>query len=129
MQLSRVLPDAKMGRDGSVVMVIIRVMLFLLGLVHSEKDFIQCKLCPGLYGINYCKDVSFAGCVRIIGTNHMREIKLFSCAVRIERIGRWEGQNPVIRDRNNNICIGEYFSVTLLLFMNRKVDSHRGKRD
>lgn len=51
---------------------------------------------------------SFAGCVQVCGTENMREIKLFSCDVRIIRIGEWSGQHPIIRDRNKNKCIGEY---------------------
>ena len=35
------------------------------------------------------------------------EIKVFRCGVKIMRACEWSGQDPIIRNRNNNICISE----------------------
>lgn len=87
------------------VPLIIMIGVILLNSINDNS--IQCKLCTGQFGVYYCTSVSTEW-VRIFGTPTIREIKVFSCGVKIMRAVEWGGQDPIIRDRNNNICIGEY---------------------
>ena len=101
--------EGKMAKSQDVrMMVVIRFMCLLLPLVCDAS--LQCDNCPYELGVYSCTHIS-STCVRI-GTakpsDPVREIRLFSCAVRIDAL---DGQPPsvIVRDRNGIICNREYF--------------------
>ena len=81
------------------------VLTYML-LNSIDSNINRCYLCTERFGVCTCTSTE---CVRIFGTRTVREIKVFRCGVKIMRASEWSGQDPIIRDRNNNICIGEYF--------------------
>lgn len=80
-------------------------MIILINSIDGNS--IQCKLCTGRFRMYYCTSIS-TECVRIYDTPTIREIKVFSCGMKMMTAVEWGGQDLIIRDRNNNICIGEY---------------------
>lgn len=96
-------------KQGAMVMM---VLMWLFPLVYGTD--LQCVYCPGLFGVYSCTRINntpITTCVRIkpMAKEPIREIRLFSCAVRI--VVGWDGQQQpfMIRDRDGNICNREYF--------------------
>jgi hypothetical protein len=85
-------------KQGAMVMV-----LMWLSLVYGTD--LQCTYCPGYS----CTRVTT--CVRIepMAKEPIREVRVFSCDVRI--VARMDGQQQPFmkRDRKGNICNREYF--------------------
>ena len=86
------------------------LMWLLLGLLIACKmEFCySCSVCPSSKGVYRCEAERYSSCVTIFGSENMRDITVFSCNVRILKIHWPEMQNPIIRDRQRNICKGEY---------------------
>lgn len=105
-------------KQGAMVMM---VLMWLFPLVYGTD--LQCVYCPGLFGVYSCTRINnrpITTCVRIkpMAKEPIREIRLFSCAVRI--VVGWDGQQQpfMIRDRDGNICNREYFfNIPPLLLM------------
>jgi hypothetical protein len=110
--------------------VMLKIVVFVLGVVYCRTFSSHCKMCVGHLGVFNCK-TTFSGCVLIRREKNMREIQLFSCNIPIRIVPiRWSLQNTVIRDRNNKICKGEYylFPSTPPSFFKTCMTTHRGEK-
>jgi hypothetical protein len=101
--------DGKMATNQDVIIMRIMITVLLCPLVYG--NVLQCKLCSGQFGVCMCSHIN-SKCVRIIGGREsIREIRLFSCGVRIAGL---HGQRSLIRDRDGNVCIGEFFFFLII---------------
>lgn len=58
-------------------------MRIVVWLLFPLGQVLTCHLCPGIHGIYSCTSAGTSGCVRLIKPVHVREIRVFSCDVRI----------------------------------------------
>lgn len=107
-------------------------MRIVVWLLFPLGQVLTCHLCPGIHGIYSCTSAGTSGCVRLIKNElkpvHVREIRVFSCDVRIVGWDVRPIRMPRIRDRNGKTCPREYFFLNIsfslrccmLLLMNDK---------